>query len=348
LRRIDPDTRLGDIAVLARSHTTLQPLRALCEVEAIRYILPPHQGTSEALPLMQSREGRRLIDSLRAYRRGLLPLMVLARWLKRRCSIEPTNPFWSDLHSAVEELRGSSPATRFAPAEVIDWFYEFATDARRDGNPDSLRLLTAHGAKGLEFRHVIVMDCGDWKWGGEDERRLLYVAMTRAKESLTLFKPEDGRTPFLSDLSGLDGVRSLLPENRPQVRSDLHRAFINLGPGEVDLGFAGRAEASAPIHSRIASIGVGTKIHIEGRAILTSEGQTIGRIASKVTTPAGRTLHGVVTGIMVRTRAYTAPEYLAATRVERWEVVLAELVDTMPTGRGGPIGPSPKRLSRTG
>jgi hypothetical protein len=29
-------------------------------------------------------------------------------------------------------------------------------------------LMTAHRAKGMEYRHVIVMDCADWRWSGED------------------------------------------------------------------------------------------------------------------------------------------------------------------------------------
>ena len=44
IRHLDPETRFGDIAVLARSHGTLQPLRAMCEIEAIRYALADRGG----------------------------------------------------------------------------------------------------------------------------------------------------------------------------------------------------------------------------------------------------------------------------------------------------------------
>jgi superfamily I DNA/RNA helicase len=51
-----------------------------------------------------------------------------------------------------------------------------------------------HGAKGLEFRNVFVIGCDDATIPGRpydqdeeaEERRLLYVAMTRAKDSLTV------------------------------------------------------------------------------------------------------------------------------------------------------------------
>lgn len=59
----------------------------------------------------------------------------------------------------------------------------------------SLQLMTVHGAKGLEFDHVYIPDCneGIYPYGNmqeeaviEEERRVLYVAMTRAKKSLGL------------------------------------------------------------------------------------------------------------------------------------------------------------------
>ncbi len=56
--------------------------------------------------------------------------------------------------------------------------------ARRDRvrvRPHGLKLGPAYGAKGQEFsRLIIIMDCGEWRSGNEDERRLQYVAMTRA------------------------------------------------------------------------------------------------------------------------------------------------------------------------
>ncbi|OGZ05978.1 MAG: hypothetical protein A3C93_05785 [Candidatus Lloydbacteria bacterium RIFCSPHIGHO2_02_FULL_54_17] len=75
-----------------------------------------------------------------------------------------------------------------------------------------IRLMTAHKSKGLEFTHVFVVGVFDGHWGGRrahssfrttlvdsplsggddtegDERRLFYVALTRAKRSVTLTYP---------------------------------------------------------------------------------------------------------------------------------------------------------------
>ena len=87
---------------------------------------------------------------------------------------------------------------------------ELPTSVELTEDVDGVRLMTVYQAKGLEFRHVFV-PClleGEWPtregWRGyfptellreavpegdihtEEERRLLYVAMTRAQETLTL------------------------------------------------------------------------------------------------------------------------------------------------------------------
>ncbi len=66
---------------------------------------------------------------------------------------------------------------------------------KREMNQEKIKLMTVHGAKGLEFHTVLIPDCneGVFPHGSmpdsvtvEEERRLFYVAMTRAKKSLKL------------------------------------------------------------------------------------------------------------------------------------------------------------------
>ena len=68
-------------------------------------------------------------------------------------------------------------------------------DVRR--RQHGLLLPTAHGAKGLEFDHVVVLD-GGWGRAGRDEdadapRRLYYVAMIRARQTLSLVRFDGSR-----------------------------------------------------------------------------------------------------------------------------------------------------------
>lgn len=65
-----------------------------------------------------------------------------------------------------------------------------------DGDDDKVTLMTIHGAKGLEFKHVHVVGMEENLFPSqmmlqnradlEEERRLFYVAITRAEETLTL------------------------------------------------------------------------------------------------------------------------------------------------------------------
>lgn len=77
---------------------------------------------------------------------------------------------------------------------------------------DGLSFLSAHGSKGLEFEYVFIIDCRDNQWEKkqyrpapfglnklfeadresalEEERRLFYVAMTRAKHQLYICYPQ--------------------------------------------------------------------------------------------------------------------------------------------------------------
>ncbi|HEU5471513.1 MAG TPA: UvrD-helicase domain-containing protein [Actinophytocola sp.] len=80
-----------------------------------------------------------------------------------------------------------------------------------DPRADRISLLTLHAAKGLEFPVVFVLGCADGllplRWPGseddevDEERRLLFVGMTRAQRHLYLsHTAERPRSPFLADL----------------------------------------------------------------------------------------------------------------------------------------------------
>lgn len=77
-----------------------------------------------------------------------------------------------------------------------------------------LQVMTIHASKGLEFDRVIVVGLDDWTLPikaahkdperYEEERRLLFVAMTRAKDRLDLVVPHEHPSPFLTEIG--DGI----------------------------------------------------------------------------------------------------------------------------------------------
>ena len=75
--------------------------------------------------------------------------------------------------------------------------------SKEEENSYGVKIMTIHASKGLEFKYVVVTDLVEGKFpnlrlcGGEEgvdeERRLFYVATTRAEEklSLTTYKVDD-------------------------------------------------------------------------------------------------------------------------------------------------------------
>jgi len=121
-------------------------------------------------------------------------------------------------------------------ATLADFLHEVAlvSDVDRfEGADGAVTLMTLHAAKGLEFPCVFVVGCENGllpmiRTGGpdshavsdaaiEEERRLAFVGMTRAKENLTLSNARHRRlrgvvtsqmtSPFLHEI-GTDGVRT--------------------------------------------------------------------------------------------------------------------------------------------
>jgi len=110
-------------------------------------------------------------------------------------------PRHADLLQLEQIAQGFASRERFLTELTLD-----PPDATSDrsGTPlldeDYLTLSTIHSAKGQEWRQVFVLSCvdgcipADLATGSaaeiEEERRLLYVAMTRAKERLHLLVPQ--------------------------------------------------------------------------------------------------------------------------------------------------------------
>jgi len=120
------------------------------------------------------------------------------------------------------------------------------THADRDDGGDAVRLMTLHAAKGLEFRcvHIVGVEDGTLPHEGaldegrlDEERRLFYVGITRAKELLLLSYSAQSRrygqvfaqkpSRFLEELPSADLHREGQdPEADAQARNDVALAQL--------------------------------------------------------------------------------------------------------------------------
>jgi ATP-dependent DNA helicase RecQ len=102
-----------------------------------------------------------------------------------------------------------------------------------------------------------------------------------------------------------------------------------LGLTDVDLGFAGRSEAGAPVHRAIAALSAGSALGVNfdrGRGeLMDPAGAVVGRFANSYAPPKGMTCVAVrVAAIMSWTRAQSDPDYRSLCRCDSWEVVVPE------------------------
>lgn len=90
------------------------------------------------------------------------------------------------VHEACRELSAKGPWT------IGDLVIYLASQERRAGRQPGVFAGTVHGAKGREWDHVFAIGCEEGTWPSsrkdadlEEERRLFYVALTRARRSFT-------------------------------------------------------------------------------------------------------------------------------------------------------------------
>ena len=105
---------------------------------------------------------------------------------------------WGELLEWLKEDAGRFTdvrAWRRAQEEYTEKMQEKGNSKRQEPEEGAIRLMSIHGSKGLEFDRVLVPDCNEQVFPHghlpdeetvEEERRIFYVAMTRAKESLEL------------------------------------------------------------------------------------------------------------------------------------------------------------------
>ena len=170
--------------------------------------------------------------------------------------------------------------------------------------------------------------------GGDDvdaPRRLYYVAMTRAQETLTLARM-DAPHPFLDGITDLSSVvvRERV-EGSPESAPGLARRYRRLSLADVFLSYAGYRDPGHPVHRAIAELAPGDRLTVqEGRRrlqLLNMSGTVVGELASLVEVPTGMAcVHATVLAIVTWDKASTDPEYQDRIRSDRWEVVVPELV----------------------
>ena len=321
--------------VLARTRAVLEPIRALCEANAI-----PTAWHEELPPLHRVREVVLFLDRLRDLGTRELAAADLAALQAReiRQGDEPArNPWQAVVGDLIRAWADEAGQAAVPAAQILDFCYETLAEQRRDRNlGEGVLLATLHAAKGLEFDHVLIAD-GGWRahQGGEDERRLLYVGMTRARETLNLGAlgaPGRGANPWVVEIEG-DWLLRLRPEVPVPPPEVMARRYRLLTLAELNIGYAGRLSPGDPIHDRLAGLrtGDGLQMHaVGGRLLLCDrDGLAVAQLTEGATAEWSGILARIeaikVVALLRRRREDGGPAWRGTYRSEVWELPLVEV-----------------------
>ncbi len=204
-------------AVLARTNREL-----LAAIVAALDLGVPFRAPSLVLPIEDPRlDG--LMDRAAGLEAGGTALLLALGQLRAELRAEEARAVTGAAPAAAVDP-GDEPALSDLVTALLGWaapvtsidVLRAAVDARRVRLAElrredaALSLATAHGTKGLEWDHVLVLtdgfpgrrsvtDATEPERALEEERRLAYVAWTRARRSLTLLYDPDSPSPFLGE-----------------------------------------------------------------------------------------------------------------------------------------------------
>lgn len=168
-------------------------------------------------------EDMRLVEHLRAA--SATPADILAALLEhyhpRLENLYPED--WPRRRQGLEEIVQMAASYTDLDLFVADLALDAPEEEHDDPAEDKITLSTVHSAKGLEWNAVLLIDLVEDRFPSrhalahpedfEEERRLMYVACTRARRSLDLYAPvalynraergsrHVGQSPFLRELA---------------------------------------------------------------------------------------------------------------------------------------------------
>ncbi len=185
------------VGIEAQGRTTILRLnyRNTAEILAVahefaRDVLTPEAAEEDGVPLIEPSTAGRHGPTPELIQRPSLKAEAdqIAEWLRAR---HAEGRAWNDMAVVYR--------SRFMGEEVVQalrragipfqWLQETKAGRHYDPAHDSVKVLTMHSSKGLEFPVVAIPGIGFMpheKEPPEDEARLLYVAMTRAMDHLLL------------------------------------------------------------------------------------------------------------------------------------------------------------------
>lgn len=135
---------------------------------------------------------------------------------------------WVDTFRAiVQSYCDETLDARLPVGNFLEYVYDVSRETKQIQRPDKQNVLlaTMHTAKGMEFPVVMIAGQPLEKNSREEERRLYYVAMTRAMQQLYCVHHQQAEHPFIADILPCGQQFLETVDKRPAITPQDARAF---------------------------------------------------------------------------------------------------------------------------
>ena len=329
----------GSIAVFSRTKSELHVIRAALESAKIPSVMAS-LGKGN-IPLQRMREINALIEFIRQFQQSTLTATRLQKEFQALACYAQENPWCKLIDEILNEWEYETNNNDRTPAEAVDYLYEALHERQSERlSDDEVYLSTVHAAKGLEFDHVIIL--GGWGQQGavtqqEEERRLYYVGMTRARTTLTLCQLDHVENPHTQALSGKAMVRSKAGLLQEPLDQDLMLHYALLDLSSIWISYAATAPNAGFVQQQIAKLTPGCSVHLErgensNRIFITGKGgYKIGALSNAASLEWNERLASIKE-VRVHAIINWRRDFLDHTPAddcpEQWEVPLLEVIFT--------------------
>ena len=334
LMALDSNLKWSDFAILSRTKAPLANVRSILESSGY----PIRTTLEKGLSFHRVREIHTVIEWLLTKEKENCRASEMIESLKCvRLNINQ-NIWWQLVDMFFENYRDETSDSILPISRAINRFYEFTAEQRREkALGKGIFLSTIHSSKGMEFPHVFILD-GDWgkqksKAEWEEERRVMYVGMTRAEETLHIMKIPNRPNPFLKEIRG-DFVVSKT-YNGAAIENELqNKRYELIGLNEVYIDFAGCFHKGQRIHNLLACLEAGDSVafHPNDKAIEihNNDGCCVAKLSKEGTNKWSNRLDQIcelrVIALLRRDRDDPNEDFQDRIKVDQWELPVLEAV----------------------
>jgi len=340
IRDLNPNVNWSDFAVLSRTKASLATVRSV--LENAEY--PLRTSLEKGLPLNRVREIQIALEWLLLKETENSRASDLQAGLSEFRTERETNIWWQLIDMFLDAYREETADSILPVSWAIDGLYEFLAEQRREKVVGrGIFMSTIHSAKGMEFPHVFILD-GDWrqpmgKTEWEEERRVMYVGMTRAEETLRLLKIPSRANPFLKEIRG-DFVMPFTYRGTVEAGYHVDKKYDLLGLDEIYMDYAGSFPQEDRIHAQLAEIGTGQCVFFSQNnskmEINNSNGKCIARLSREGSDKWREHLDHIlevrVLAMLRRNRDDPDENFQKWIKVNHWELPVLEVVRQARTG----------------